>query len=149
MVGFHKRSLTQDIDISLMRELRYQGATNKMIAEKCGCSVATVYKYLGKKSRDVQNCSEQNKPCPVKKEEVVTVKNPEPIDIPEPIVQEPKPILELVKEVKILDFKGFLCNYHVDQMAGNFEMDGMVVGLMDKTSLSTFIKELQQIETLL
>lgn len=163
MVGFSKRSLSSDIDISAMREMRYNGYTNKQIADALGCNVSTVYRYIGKRSMDVQHCEEQNKPSPVKVEKVVepiakpaedTPKKTEDVGLrPEWVgvvdVSE-KSTLKLTKEVKILDFSGHLCDYHVNQLTGDMEMtNGVINGVMDKLSLQIFIRELQEIETML
>lgn len=159
MVGFSKRSLSSDIDISAMREMRYNGYTNKQIADALGCNVSTVYRYIGKRSMDVQHCEEQNKPSPVKVEKVVEpIAKPaedapkEAEDIRTGVVDicNEKSTLKLTKEVKILDFSGHLCDYHVNQLTGDMEMtNGVINGVMDKLSLQIFIRELQEIETML
>lgn len=157
MVGFNKRSLSSDIDISAMREMRYNGYTNKQIADALGCNVSTVYRYIGKRSMDVQHCEEQNKPSPVKVENPVeqTIKPAEAEVIQEEIKDilagnYERSTLKLTKEVKILDFSGHLCDYHVNQLTGDMEMtNGVINGVMDKLSLQIFIRELQEIETML
>ena len=61
-----------EVSAETMRRLRYEGLTNHQIAKQCGCSEATVYRYIGKKSRDVMNAAMTNKPSPVKEEPVFT-----------------------------------------------------------------------------
>lgn len=65
MVGCKRHRLDSDVDVSVLRALREEGMTNKQIANYVGCSISTVYNYIGKRSMDVRKAEEQNKPCPV------------------------------------------------------------------------------------
>ena len=62
---------SMEVSADTMRQLRYEGMTNHQIAKACGCSEATVYRYIGKKSLDVMNASITNKPSPVKSESAI------------------------------------------------------------------------------
>ena len=82
MVGYHRKSLESQIDISVLRELRSQGLTNNQIAKRLGIGVSTVYRYIGKMAMDVRKAAEQNKPCPIpvaKEASEPMEKDPEPV----------------------------------------------------------------------
>lgn len=84
-----RKSLKLEISVSEMLHYREQeGLTNKQIAERLGCSVATVYRFIGKRSYSVANAQAQNKPRPVP-EAVATGRVEAPIEEDEPIVEEP------------------------------------------------------------
>lgn len=84
-----RKSLKLEISVSEMLHYREQeGLTNKQIAERLGCSVATVYRFIGKRSYSVANAQAQNKPLPVP-EAVATGRVEAPIEEDEPIVEEP------------------------------------------------------------
>lgn len=82
-----KKSLKLEISVSEMLYLREnEGLTNKQIAERLGCSVATVYRFIGKRSYSVTNAQAQNKPLPVP-ESVATGRIEAPIGKDEPMVE--------------------------------------------------------------
>ena len=160
MGATYNQRLSKDIDISVLRQLRADGLTNKRIAERVGCSVSTIYRYLGKKSFDVANAAAQNKPSPIienvkiesapKPKESVAYETPirivPKLDPPETSV----PKLTLIDEIIIRNMSGILCKYKINDGTGDIEMyDGVVTGLLDRDSLSVFIDELQEIKKML
>ena len=156
----YKRKLSEDVDIQVLRDLRAKGLTNKRIAEQCGCSVSTVYRYLGKKSYDVMNAVAQHKPSPiienVKIESIPKPKESVGFETPIRMVVKPEepemkpPVLTLIDEIIIRNMSGILCKYKINDGTGDVEMyDGTVTGLLDRDSLSVFINELQEIEKML
>lgn len=164
MVGFTKRSITKDIDVSAMRMMRAEGATNKQIAERFGVSTATVYKYLGKRSLDVAFSEAKNLPAPVTAEKIAEAqqkknepKKPEPVvepiaevvDIP---VEEPKKESSFlsIQEIHKVNITGRVCEYVVDKITGEVTFrSGLVEGLLDKDSLMTFIDELNELKSMI
>lgn len=162
-----RKSLKLEISVSEMLHYREQeGLTNKQIAERLGCSVATVYRFIGKRSYSVANAQAQNKPLPVP-EAVATGRVESPIEEDEPIVEEPtmevqkKPVVSAVSETpfssfapsltvlkrrEIIDFKGDYCTFEVDTGTESVNMkDGVIEGVMDKNGLFCFIRELMEI----
>jgi len=168
-MAFTHRRIDQDIDISTLRQMRYEGMTNKQIASAVGCSTSSVYRLIGKKSADVQHAAEQNKPSPVRNEsapvsrakddvpqtmEPLFVGEPAPVrQQTEPVVTEEKSVkstLRVLREVRILDLEGELCTYHIDPRSGDVEFGGDIIkGLLDRHSLAAFISELTEVQQIL
>lgn len=74
-----RKPLKQEVSPSEMLYLREsEGLSNKQIAQRIGCSVSSVYAFIGKRSRSVANALAQNKPLPVP-ESVVTGRYEEPV----------------------------------------------------------------------
>ena len=89
------RTLKQEVSLSEMLYLREtEGLSNKQIAERIGCSVASVYRFIGKRSRSVANALAQNKPLPVP-ESVVTGRYEEPVR------KEENPMMEQKKAANV------------------------------------------------
>lgn len=168
MSGYYGRKpLWESVSRSELLELRAEGLTNKQIAQRIGVSPSTIYKYIGKMSRSVKAAEEQNKPCPVNKDlsgyyrEEYDEQFVKPVEIPETnevVEEEEKPVvntqehgtLRIIREVRILDLDGILCNYHVDPLSGDIEFRGDVInGLLDKASLKSFIDELVEISKMM
>lgn len=157
-----KKSLKLEISVSEMLYYRVnEGLTNKQIAERLGCSVATVYRFIGKRSYSVANAQAQNKPLPVP-ESVATGRIEAPIGEDEPMVEVQKkpvvsdipeapfssfaPSLTVLKRREIIDFKGDYCTFEVDTGTESVNMkDGVIEGVMDKNGLFCFIRELMEI----
>lgn len=155
------RTLKQEVSLSEMLYLREtEGLSNKQIAEKIGCSVSSVYAFIEKRSRSVANALEQNKPLPVP-ESVVTGRYEEPVRKEENPMMEQKaanvepsdstfssfaPTLTVLKERRIIEFKGDGCMFEVDTSEETVTMkDGLVNGLLDKNTLFVFVRELMEI----
>ena len=61
-----RKSVRLEVSPSEMLYLReHEGLTNKQISERLDVSIATVYRFIGKRSNAVANAMAQNKPCPV------------------------------------------------------------------------------------
>ena len=61
-----RKSVRLEVSPSEMLYLReHEGLTNKQISERLDVSIATVYRFIGKRSNAVANAIAQNKPCPV------------------------------------------------------------------------------------
>ena len=154
----------KEVSMDEMLHMREEGMTNHQIAKALDCCERAVYNYIGKRSKAVQKAKEQNKPSPVSKrmdgfkedKPMITVK-PAAIRIAEnapTVTVKPAPLLETLREVRILDMKGSVCNYRVNTGDGSVEMldpdnRSMITGMLDKDSISVFIKELNQIWGLL
>lgn len=68
--------------------------------------------------------------------------------------EQPASKLTLIREVKILDFQGSLCTYHIDQRTGDVELGGdketsIVYGMVSGELLDTFIEELIEIQKMM
>lgn len=149
------KPLSEQVSASEMREMRMQGMTNRQIAKSLEISESTVYRYLGKKSREVQRMSECKKPPFV-------FDNPEIPKVELPVIEgQPKeeafdeqPRLRVIREVKIIDLEGALCTYHVDQRTGDVALGNekeasIVFGMVSRDTIGTFIDELTEIRQLL
>ena len=157
-----RKPLKQEVSPSEMLYLREsEGLSNKQIAQRIGCSVSSVYAFIGKRSRSVANALAQNKPLPVP-ESVVTGRYEEPVRKEEnPMMEQKKaanaepsdstfssfaPTLTILKERRIIEFKGDGCVFEVDTGEETVSMkDGLVNGLLDKNSLFVFVRELMEI----
>lgn len=85
-----RKPLKQEVSPSEMLYLREsEGLSNKQIAQRIGCSVSSVYAFIGKRSRSVANALAQNKPLPVP-ESVVTGRYEEPVRKEENLMMEQK-----------------------------------------------------------
>lgn len=113
------RTLKQEVSLSEMLYLREaEGLSNKQIAERIGCSVASVYRFIGKRSRSVANALAQNKPLPVPeslvtgryetigKDEHKMMEFPKNVDVEAKDSRSFAPTLTVVKERRIIEFKG-------------------------------------------
>lgn len=157
-----RKPLKQEVSPSEMLYLREsEGLSNKQIAQRIGCSVSSVYAFIGKRSRSVANALAQNKPLPVP-ESVVTGRYEESVRKEEnPMMEQKKaanvepsdstfssfaPTLTVLKERRIIEFKGDGCVFEVDTGEETVSMkDGLVNGLLDKNSLFVFVRELMEI----
>ncbi len=153
------RTLKQEVSLSEMLYLREtEGLSNKQIAERIGCSVASVYRFIGKRSRSVANALAQNKPLPVPESlvtgryETIGKDENKMMDFPKNVDVEAKdsrsfaPTLTVVKERRIIEFKGDACMFEVDTGEETVTMkDGLVNGLLDKNTLFVFVRELMEI----
>lgn len=157
-----RKPLKQEVSPSEMLYLREkEGLSNKQIAQRIGCSVSSVYAFIGKRSRSVANALAQNKPLPVP-EVIVTGRYEEPVRKDENQMMEQKkaaneepsdstfsslaPTLTVLKERRIIEFKGDGCVFEVDTGEETVSMkDGLVNGLLDKNSLFVFVRELMEI----
>lgn len=163
MVGVTRRALSKDIDISTLYGMRASGMTNRQIAERVGCSLSTVYEYIGKRGRPESSTEtkaaapkpvtpQPERPAAEAEAPKEAVPAPDPVFVP---VQENTPavaptMLKVLKEVRVLDLEGTLCNYHVNPLSGDVEFNsGVISGLLDKKSLQIFRRELDEIARLL
>ena len=157
-----RKSVRLEVSPSEMLYLReHEGLTNKQISERLDVSIATVYRFIGKRSNAVANAMAQNKPCPVP-EHIASGRYEEPTSEVESTMDEQKkpevsedsfsafaPTLSLIKRREIIDFKGNYCMFTVDTGEGTVDMkDGVIEGTLDKDALYHFIRELMEIHKL-
>ena len=107
-----RKSVRLEVSPSEMLYLReHEGLTNKQISERLDVSIATVYRFIGKRSNAVANAIAQNKPCPVP-EHIASGRYEEPTSEVESTMEEQK---------KTRSFGGFLqrlrANAFFDQAA--------------------------------
>ena len=157
-----RKSVRLEVSPSEMLYLReHEGLTNKQISERLDVSIATVYRFIGKRSNAVANAIAQNKPCPVP-EHIASGRYEEPTSEVESTMDEQKkpevsedsfsafaPTLSLIKRREIIDFKGDYCMFTVDTGEGTIDMKvGVIEGTLDKDALYHFIRELMEIHKL-
>lgn len=157
-----RKSVRLEVSPTEMLYLReHEGLTNKQISERLDVSIATVYRFIGKRSNAVANAMAQNKPCPVP-EHIASGRYEEPTSEVESTMDEQKkpevsedsfsafaPTLSLINRREIIDFKGDYCMFTVDTGEGTIDMkDGVIEGTLDKDALYHFIRELMEIHKL-
>lgn len=144
------------------RHLRIMGISRRGLADAAGISHSTVNAWFSRRADISEKYVEPICKALGLPREVI-VKQPEP-SVEEPTVEESvekeveEPVkeskLELVREVKIIDLKGALCTYHVDQRSGDVELGGdkensIVYGMVSGDMLDRFIEELTEIRSML
>ena len=162
-----RAKLSRSVSANEMREMRRLGMTNKQIADSLEISPTTVYRYIGKRSQDIEWTSLQKQPTIDYTAAQVAKREPEEDTKEEvkadtkaeakeeaKIEEEGSKVLELVREVKIIDLRGALCTYHVDQRTGDVELgsdreESIVYGMVSGDMLTRFIEELSEIRTML
>ena len=156
-----RKSVRLEVSPSEMLYLReHEGLTNKQISERLDVSIATVYRFIGKRSNAVANAMAQNKPCPVP-EHIASGRYEEPTEVESTMDEQKKPevsedsfsafapTLSLINRREIIDFKGDYCMFTVDTGEGTIDMkDGVIEGTLDKDALYHFIRELMEIHKL-
>lgn len=165
------RKLLRDLDLSTMYGMRERGMTNKQIAAALDISVSSVYQHIGRMSEAVKHAEVQHKPCPVsfreRVEKMVPVDREERAEQPlvvadcaqsAPVtpspVEEPKKKespLSLIKEYRVMQLKGNVCEYRVDTGAKTVDMveGGLVTGVLDLELLDAFMEELAHVRELI
>ena len=139
----------KNVDAETMYEMRRQGMTNHQIAKSLDCAVATVYRYIGRKSEAVKHAEVQHKP-PVVDKATGCTETPKiaPETVPEerPTVCTHAPILTVLSAKYTM--QGELCQYVIDTAAKTVEMPdsgSIVSGFLDVTTIPRFIAELNQV----
>lgn len=156
-----RRPVYRDISPDEMRRLReVEGLTNKQIAERCGCSVPTVYAYIGKRSDAVVNARAQNKPLPVPAH--IAIGGGEATTDGMDITGEDThgesigtvmldashvSTLSVLEEVRMIQLSGSECQYEVNtgDKTVTVRNGAVEVIMFDKESLTRFIGELNEI----
>ena len=167
---YKRRTLTKDISISELKQLRSEGLTYNQIAKRLDVSENTVWRYLHKEGM-TQNDEPKKDSSPKIKVEIPYRPKEQIMDIPwnEPVPakfekdivilpdqERKKRVLEefaktstlkLTEEIIKWKFEGVLCNYKVNKTTGEIEMvEGAISGLLDRNTISKFIAELEELE---
>lgn len=175
IIPYKRRTLSKDISLSELKQLRSEGLTYDEIAKRLDISKNTVARHLkGVAIEEKQPRNDSSKlrvDIPYRPHEAV-------MDIPwekaneiitpyseDAIVTHPESTkhaleelakkfnpstLKMTKEIIQWKFEGALCNYNVDKNTGEIEMvNGAICGLLDKNTISKFIAELNEIQQLL
>ena len=148
----------KNMDAETMYERRRQGMGNGEIARQLGVHVSTVYTYIGKQGNSVKRAPRTPKKPAIEPERAV-VDHPKNADKPPFMPLSARVAQEKAAEantVLTLDFaqynmKGELWRYIIDTSDGTVELMsvGNGSGLLDKSTIGRFIKELQQVEKIL
>ena len=167
---YKRRTLTKDISISELKQLRSEGLTYNQIAKRLDVSENTVWRYLHKEGMTQNDEPKKDSSPKIKveipyrpKEPVMEIPwhEPTPAKFEKDIVILPdqerkKRVLEefaktstlkLTEEIIKWKFEGVLCNYKVNKTTGEIEMvEGAISGLLDRNTISKFIAELEELE---
>ena len=148
----------KNIDAETMYEMRRQGMGNAEIAKQLGVSRTTVHNYIGKQGSSVKRAEWTPKKVVIDPERAV-VDHPKNADKPPFMPLSARVAQENTNEAAsflTLDFaqynmKGELWRYIIDTSDGTVELMsvGNGSGLLDKSTIGRFIKELQQVEKIL
>lgn len=117
--------LEHEVSVSELLEMR-KTMSVKEIAHCLDVSVATVYKYIGKKSVLASQAVQQNKPSPIRdKPEMLEHHQKEEADLPVSVEKkalEVRPVMKVLREHVIRDLQGSVCVFHIDTGTNTIEL---------------------------